>query len=84
MRRHSFFGLEGAVDLDIWLASGPDLAAWLKTMNSISGPRLFPLMEPNATVAGRPAIIYIDSPDSPQTMFTVLFQAVRLIGLWTK
>jgi|GEM_PF-1978708 len=71
-RRHEIKGPEGAIDLDIWVTTEEDLISWMKKMNRISGSDLFPLMEPNASVDGHPAIIFImGSSDSPQPMFTV-------------
>ncbi len=83
VRRHEFSGPEGAVDLDIWLKSESDLVAWLEEMNSISGSRLFPSMEPNATVGGHPAVVHIMDPDSHHSMFTVFFsEGTHIYRLW--
>ncbi len=73
MRRHEIGGPEGAVDLDIWPKSEPDLAAWLEQMNRISGSGLHPLIEPNGTVGGHPAVFYVMDPESHHSMITVLF-----------
>lgn len=82
-RRHEFAGPEGAIDLDIWLTTGPDLISWLEKMNRISGAKLFPLMVPNAAVGGHPAVIFIMNSDSPQPMFTVFTKDGRhVFRLW--
>lgn len=61
-RYHKLVGDTGNFELDIWLTSEPDLTAWLAKMRglySMSGAGLFPAMEPNATVGGHPAVVFI-------------------------
>lgn len=73
-RRHTLIHpLMGGIDIDIWMTLEPSLATWLEQMNRITSPELFPLLEPNATVGGHPAVIYITGLESPETMLTVVF-----------
>ncbi len=71
-RRHAFTGPMGAVEVDIWTPAHETLAAWLEEMQRTS-PSLFPVREPNATVGGQPAALYITGAESPETMLTVVF-----------
>jgi hypothetical protein len=53
IRRHSFMGApRGALDVDIWPVSEPDLVKWLEKMSKATSPELFPVMESNAKVGG--------------------------------
>jgi len=64
----------GAVEVDVWLPEEPDLTAWLKMKNAVSGSdRLYPVTEPNGSVGGHPAVFFVMGPEGPQPMFTVLF-----------
>lgn len=63
----------GAVEVDVWLPTEPDLTAWLETMSDVSGPDLYPVMEPNGSVGGHPAVFFVMGPEGPQPLFTVLF-----------
>ena len=71
-RRHELRGLEGVVEVDIWTSTHETLAAWLEEMHRTS-PNLFPVLEPNTTVGGHPAALYITGAESPETMLTVVF-----------
>jgi hypothetical protein len=83
-RRHTLIHPSmGGIDVDIWITSEPTLAAWLEQMNRMTGPELFPLLEPNATVGDHPAIIYITGLDSPETMLAVVFSdGIHVYRLW--
>lgn len=76
VRRHEIFGPTAAVDLDIWRSSEPDLTTWLERMRRTGGAgdeKMFPRMEPNGRVGGRPAIAFIEGLESYHQMFTVFF-----------
>lgn len=59
-RRQAFDGAMGHFELQIWLASEPDLASWLQKMRGFHGEDSFPAMAPNATVGGHPAVAFIE------------------------
>ncbi len=58
LKRYTFVGPEGLIDLDIWLANGKEFGQWLewysKTRNQLPGT------SPNATVTGYPAMIFVE------------------------
>ncbi len=66
LRRHTFVGTAGSFDLDIWTAQDMELTVWLKWLGEITTP--FPVTEPNATVAGYPAVAFVENK-----LLTVLF-----------
>jgi hypothetical protein len=69
IRRHSFMGPQGALDLDIWPMSERDLKTWLEEQNRVTN--LSPVVEPNARVAGYPAVVFVDDPTAISPMFSV-------------
>ncbi len=69
IRRHSFAGPQGALDVDIWPMSTPDFRAWLE---EFCAREPCPAVEPNAEVAGYPAMIFTDDPAAISPMLTVL------------
>lgn len=71
IRRHSFTGPQGALDVDIWPTSEPDLRSWMGKKSTVGGSDLYPVAEPNARVAGMPALAFIGDPTTPSPMFTV-------------
>lgn len=58
LRRYAFIGDLGGLDIDISAAQGMDLSAWLKWVGEITAP--FPVTEPNAKVAGYPAVAFVE------------------------
>ena len=76
LRRHSFISDEGTLDLDIWMSQGMKLSAWLEWMGEITAP--FPVTEPNAQVAGYPAVAFVENE-----MATVFFSdGKHVYRLW--
>lgn len=59
LRRHIFMGDTGVVFIDVSAANGTDLPAWLKWVGEVTAP--FPAVEPNATVAGYPAVAFVQN-----------------------
>ncbi len=51
-RRHSFWGPHGALDVDIWHPTDPDLSRWLVRHRELTGPDIVLTTEPNAKVGG--------------------------------
>jgi len=80
LRRHSFMGDTGVVLIDISAASDMDLSAWLKWVGEITAP--FPVTEPNAKVAGYPAVAFVRGEISSvivnngQYVYQLLYTAV--------
>ncbi|MCX7855854.1 MAG: hypothetical protein N2556_07775 [Anaerolineae bacterium] len=71
-KRHEFRGLQGAMDIDIWHPSDPDLAQWLKKHKEAAGPDLVRITEPNAKVGGYPAAAFvIGDAQNPSPMLAV-------------
>jgi len=58
LRRYTFIGDLGGLDIDISAAQGMDLSTWLKWVGEITAP--FPVTEPNAKVAGYPAVAFAE------------------------
>jgi hypothetical protein len=56
LRRYTFIGDLGGLDIDVSAAHGMDLSAWLKWVGEITAP--FPVTEANARVAGYPAVAF--------------------------
>jgi len=78
-----FLGPPGSIWLDAWLASEPDLTAWLEKMNRVSASRFAPVMVPNATVGGRPAIVIVDQPQTAPKRLAVFFgDGAHFYRLW--
>ncbi|MBC7225611.1 MAG: hypothetical protein H5T61_00065 [Thermoflexales bacterium] len=78
-RRHSFWGPQGALDIDIWRPSNPDLIQWLTRNKDAIGPDAVPLTEPNARVSGYPAVAFMDNPQSPNPMLTIYVSNGRFV-----
>jgi hypothetical protein len=73
----------GFSDVAIFMAGGQSLERWLASAQRRSGPSLFPQTELNATVAGRPAAIWVD--DCPSQYFSsvgLVFSDGRHIYWW--
>ncbi|MBC7225827.1 MAG: hypothetical protein H5T61_01155 [Thermoflexales bacterium] len=71
-KRHEFRGPEGALDIDIWHPTLSDLAQWLEKQREATGPDLVVRTEPNAKVAGYPAVAFVmGDPQNPSPMLTV-------------
>ena len=82
-RRHSFWGPHGALDVDIWRPTDPDLSRWLVRHRELTGPDIVLTTEPNAKVGGYPAVAFVDNPQTPSPMFSVfLSNGVYAYGLW--
>ncbi len=58
LRRYTFIGDLGGLDIDISAAQGMDLSTWLKWVGEITAP--FPVTGPNAKVAGYPAVAFAE------------------------
>ncbi|MCX7683236.1 MAG: hypothetical protein N2508_14930 [Anaerolineae bacterium] len=83
IRRHSFTGPQGALDVDIWPIFEPDLKGWLEKHSAVGGADLYPVLEPNARVAGRPAVAFIGDLTTPLPMFTVFVSKGKYVyRLW--
>ncbi|MGC9400626.1 MAG: hypothetical protein ACP5HM_16045 [Anaerolineae bacterium] len=58
IKRQTFSGPEGSIDLDVWLLKGYDLDKWLnwygKTRNEL------PTTHANARIAGQPAVVFVE------------------------
>lgn len=58
IKRQTFTGPEGLIDLDVWLANGRDFGSWLKWYEATRDK--LPLSQPNATIAGQAAVAFVD------------------------
>lgn len=82
-RRHSFWGPQLALDVDIWRPLEPDLSRWLEIMRKATGPDLVPFTEPNARVGGYPAVAFVSDPQNPSPMLAVyLSNGIYGYKLW--
>lgn len=82
-RRHSFWGPHGALDVDIWHPTDPDLSRWLVRHRELTGPDIVLTTEPNAKVGGYPAVAFVDNPETISPMFSVfLSNGVYTYRLW--
>jgi len=82
-RRHSFWGSHGALDVDIWRPTNPDLSRWLVRHRELTGPDIVPITEPNAKVGGYPAVAFVDNPQTQSPMFSVfLSNGAHAYRLW--
>lgn len=82
-KRYSFIKPPlGGLDVDVWLPSDPDLITWLEK-NHATSSEMFPALEPNATVAGHPAVVFVMGPEGPQSLLTVFFgDGIHIYRLW--
>ncbi|MGB9873220.1 MAG: hypothetical protein ACPLYD_16385 [Anaerolineae bacterium] len=82
-RRHSIWGSQVALDIDIWYPADADLVKWLERMRETTGPSLVPTTELNARVAGHPASAFVTGLQTPSPMFSVyLSNGVYIYRLW--
>jgi hypothetical protein len=82
-RRHSFWGPHGALDVDIWHPTDPDLSRWLVRHRELTGPDIVPTTELNAKVGAYPAVAFVDNPETLSPMFSVfLSNGVYTYRLW--
>lgn len=76
IRRVTFVGREGLIDLDIWLANGRNFTDWLIWYGQTRNP--LPTMELNAIVGGYPALAFLEK-GSIGYMLTTFFNDGKYI-----
>ncbi|MDD5371669.1 MAG: hypothetical protein PHQ40_21520 [Anaerolineaceae bacterium] len=59
IKRLSFLGPEGGIDLDIWLSNGQSLQDWLAWY--IKSRDALPITQPNAVINAMPAVVFIQN-----------------------
>ncbi len=80
VRRLTFFGQEGLIDLDIWLANGLDLVEWLERYGETRNP--IPITDPNATVAGDKAVAFFESGQTIDMLAVFFTDRKYVYRLW--
>lgn len=80
IKRLTFIGPEGLIDLDVWLSNGHDLGGWLDWY--VKTRRELPITSPNATIAGQPAVAFVENGVTVD-MLTAFFSDGRYVyRLW--
>jgi hypothetical protein len=80
IKRQTFIGPEGLIDLDIWLANGRDLGKWLKWYKETRSE--LPISKPNATVAGRPAVMFVENGVTVDMLAAFFSDGEYIYRLW--
>lgn len=80
IKRLSFRGSEGAVDLDLWLANGYDLEEWLAWY--VETRRELPANQVNSSVAGQPAVMFVENNVTVDLLTTFFSDGEYVYRLW--
>ncbi len=59
LKRYTFVGTEGIIDLDVWLSNGMELSQWLEWYGKTRDQ--LPITAPNAKVAGLPSVMFVEN-----------------------
>jgi len=80
LKRVTFLGAEGLIDLDIWSSHGSDFVKWLawysKTRNNL------PSISPNATISGYPAIVFLEDGIAVDMLTAFWADGEHVFRLW--
>lgn len=80
IKRQTFIGTEGLIDLDIWVANGLSLGEWLDWYGKTRSP--LPTTELNAKVLGYPAVVFLE-PGGTVDMLAAFFTDGKYVyRLW--
>lgn len=80
VRRLTFIGKEGMIDLDIWLANDLDLTEWLEWYGKTRAP--LPVTESNATVAGDQAVAFLENSQTVDMLSIFFGDGKHVYRLW--
>ncbi|MBL1128625.1 MAG: CHAP domain-containing protein [Chloroflexi bacterium] len=80
VKRLSFRGNEGAIDLDLWLANGYNLEEWLTWY--METRRELPVDELNSSVAGQSAVVFVESNVTVDLLTTFFSDGKYVYRLW--
>lgn len=80
IKRQTFIGPEGFIDLDIWLLNNRDFEAWLAWYGETRS-RL-PVVSPNAKISRKPAIVFIETGATVNMLATFFSDGEYVYRLW--
>ena len=80
LKRLTFTGAEGIIDLDIWLSHGRDLSDWLEWYGQTRYK--LPITHPNAMVGGRPAVVFLQKGVAVDMMATFFTDGDYVYRVW--
>ncbi|RLC85976.1 MAG: hypothetical protein DRI37_07470 [Chloroflexi bacterium] len=80
IKRQTFSGPEGSIDLDVWFSKGYDLDRWLnwygKTRNELATTHA------NATIAGQPAVVFVENGVTVDMLTAFFSDGQYVYRLW--
>lgn len=80
IKRQTFIGTEGWIDLDIWLANGQNLEEWSDWYGKTRAP--FPITKSNAKAWGKPAIFFLERGGTVDMLATFFSDGKYVYRLW--
>lgn len=80
IKRETFSGIGGMVDVDIWLANGMTLTEWLQWYDETRNP--LPNTLQNATIANQPAVIFVEDTDQIDMLTAFFSDGKYVFRLW--
>ncbi len=80
IKRQTFMGPEGLIDLDVWLTNGHDLSSWLEWYEATR--EKLPLSHPNATITGQTAVVFVDKGVTVDMLTTFFSDGKYVYRLW--
>ena len=80
IKRQTFTGAQGWIDLDIWLANGQNLEEWSGWYSKTRAP--FPITKSNAKVWGNPAMSFLERGGTVDMLATFFSDGKYVYRLW--
>ncbi len=80
IKRQTFTGPEGLIDLDIWLSNGRDLSKWLEWYGETRSK--LPTTHPNAMIGGQPAVVFVENGATVDMLAAFFSNGQYVYRLW--